>query len=66
MTGHWNSSLGKVLAAQAHSTRLITLDVKEMLPRVTGLALHAVTHRPDVGPVDDVDLHLLHEAVHCV
>lgn len=44
----------------------MTLDVKEMFSRVAGLALHAVTHRPDVGPVDDVDLHLLHEAVHCI
>ena len=44
----------------------MTLDVKEMLARVAGLALHAVTHRADVGSVDDADLHLLHEAVHCV
>ena len=62
MTGHWNSSLGKDSLLSLASTRLMTLDVKEMLPRVAGLALQ----RAYVRSVDDVDLHLLHEAVHCV
>ena len=62
MTGHWNSSLGKDSLLSLGSTWLMTLDVKEMLPRVTRLALQ----RAYVRSVDDVDLHILHEAVHCV
>ena len=62
MTGHWNSSLGKDSLLSLGSTWLMTLDVKEMLPRVTSLTLQ----RAYVRSVDDVDLHLLHEAVHCV